>query len=65
MTILVKLLVALFLIMTTPTHAETKTPYIYILGVAQDAGFPQAGCYKLIKLIFFKARDYDLKKDKP
>jgi len=26
--------------------AEERTPYIYILGVAQDAGFPQAGCYK-------------------
>jgi len=46
MTILVKLLIVLFLIMTTPAHAQTKTPYIYILGVAQDAGFPQAGCYK-------------------
>lgn len=29
---------------TIPT--ETKSPYIYILGVAQDAGYPQAGCYK-------------------
>ncbi|XXK58801.1 MBL fold metallo-hydrolase [Porticoccaceae bacterium nBUS_09] len=27
--------------------AEERAPYIYILGVAQDAGFPQAGCYKL------------------
>ena len=26
--------------------AEERGPYIYILGVAQDAGFPQAGCYK-------------------
>lgn len=26
--------------------AEERAPYIYILGVAQDAGFPQAGCYK-------------------
>ena len=26
--------------------AEQRAPYIYILGVAQDAGFPQAGCYK-------------------
>ena len=25
---------------------DSKNPYIYILGVAQDAGFPQAGCYK-------------------
>ncbi len=26
--------------------AEERAPYLYILGVAQDAGFPQAGCYK-------------------
>ena len=26
--------------------AEERAPYIYILGIAQDAGFPQAGCYK-------------------
>lgn len=25
---------------------EEQAPYIYILGVAQDAGFPQAGCYR-------------------
>ena len=25
---------------------EERAPYIYILGIAQDAGFPQAGCYK-------------------
>ena len=24
----------------------SEGPYIYILGVAQDAGYPQAGCYK-------------------
>jgi len=26
--------------------AEESQPYLYILGVAQDAGYPQAGCYK-------------------
>ncbi len=25
--------------------AEEDPPYLYILGVAQDAGFPQSGCY--------------------
>ena len=24
----------------------SEGPYIYILGVAQDAGYPQAGCFK-------------------
>lgn len=27
-------------------HAENKNPYIFILGVTQDAGFPQSGCYE-------------------
>ena len=26
--------------------AGEKAPYIYILGVAQDAGYPQSGCFK-------------------
>ncbi|WNC68841.1 MBL fold metallo-hydrolase [Thalassotalea nanhaiensis] len=26
--------------------AETKNPYLYVLGVVQDAGYPQAGCYE-------------------
>ena len=28
------------------TVAETEAPYLYVLGVAQDAGYPQAGCYQ-------------------
>jgi pyrroloquinoline quinone biosynthesis protein B len=28
------------------TAAETEAPYLYVLGVAQDAGYPQAGCYQ-------------------
>lgn len=28
------------------TAAETENPYLYVLGVAQDAGYPQAGCYQ-------------------
>lgn len=27
------------------TTAQEDTPYIYVLGVAQDAGYPQIGCY--------------------
>lgn len=31
----------------TRAHAEEHAaPYIYVLGVAQDAGYPQAGCYQ-------------------
>ncbi|MDH5630015.1 MAG: MBL fold metallo-hydrolase [Gammaproteobacteria bacterium] len=26
--------------------SESSKPYLYILGVAQDAGYPQAGCYQ-------------------
>ena len=26
--------------------AETESPYLFVLGVAQDAGYPQAGCYQ-------------------
>jgi len=25
---------------------EKESPYLYVLGVVQDAGYPQAGCYK-------------------
>ena len=28
------------------TAAEPEGPYLYVLGVAQDAGYPQAGCYQ-------------------
>lgn len=31
---------------TAEAHAETGAPYIYVLGIAQDAGYPQAGCYR-------------------
>jgi pyrroloquinoline quinone biosynthesis protein B len=26
--------------------SESTAPYLYVLGVVQDAGFPQAGCYQ-------------------
>ncbi|MBE9540146.1 MAG: pyrroloquinoline quinone biosynthesis protein PqqB, partial [Proteobacteria bacterium] len=25
---------------------ENENPYLYVLGVVQDAGYPQAGCYE-------------------
>jgi pyrroloquinoline quinone biosynthesis protein B len=45
-----QLLVALLSILpcsitSTITVAEPSSPYLYILGVAQDAGYPQIGCY--------------------
>ncbi len=36
------ILIALF---GSPAHAQDDAAYIYILGVAQDAGYPQIGCY--------------------
>lgn len=29
-----------------PANAESPPPYLYVLGVTQDAGYPQAGCYR-------------------
>jgi pyrroloquinoline quinone biosynthesis protein B len=37
--------IALFLISSWPLSADDRNPYLYILGVAQDAGYPQTGCY--------------------
>lgn len=37
---------ALFItLLSAVSVAQTDEPYIYILGVAQDAGYPQIGCY--------------------
>ena len=38
----------LIICVTLPTFAKAKpdSAYLYILGVAQDAGYPQAGCYQ-------------------
>lgn len=33
------------ILLGTACFAQTDEPYIYILGVAQDAGYPQIGCY--------------------
>lgn len=37
----------LFFLLIGSVHADqVEAPYLIILGVAQDAGYPQAGCYK-------------------
>ena len=38
-------MLGLVLLSTSFAHQD-KQPYLYILGVAQDAGYPQAGCYQ-------------------
>lgn len=38
------LLVCLYL-STSVVHAKEQQPFIHILGVVQDAGYPQMGCY--------------------
>lgn len=30
----------------TPADSRSSAPYVVVLGVAQDAGYPQAGCHK-------------------
>ena len=30
----------------SPIRADQTSPYLYILGVVQDAGYPQTGCYE-------------------
>lgn len=42
-----RMIVAAGLSMTS-VHANPagEAPYLYVLGVAQDAGYPQAGCYR-------------------
>ena len=42
---MVKLFNCLSLILLA-TSALADEPYIYVLGVAQDAGYPQAACYR-------------------
>ena len=40
------LLLTLYYITTATILATGNAPYIYVLGVVQDAGYPQTGCYK-------------------
>jgi len=35
-----------FLLISSVYADQVEAPYLLILGVAQDAGYPQAGCYK-------------------
>ena len=41
MTILLKALIILLASAAMVTTAADEAPYLYVLGVAQDAGFPQ------------------------
>jgi pyrroloquinoline quinone biosynthesis protein B len=46
MTLVLKACLVLLVSVVAISTAADKPPYLYVLGVAQDAGFPQAGCYK-------------------
>jgi len=39
------LAITICLIASLPVIADNTDPYLYILGVAQDAGYPQTGCF--------------------
>jgi pyrroloquinoline quinone biosynthesis protein B len=39
------LLNLVLVLLTSAAHAASEPPYLYILGVVQDAGYPQIGCY--------------------
>lgn len=40
------LLVIICLVASFKVAADNNDPYLYILGVTQDAGYPQTGCYE-------------------
>lgn len=40
------LLASLFGIDSLAASSDSEGPYLYVLGVVQDAGYPQAGCYE-------------------
>jgi pyrroloquinoline quinone biosynthesis protein B len=40
------LILCLYGALSCSVSGEDTRPYLYVLGVAQDAGYPQAGCYK-------------------
>ncbi|MGI9265317.1 MAG: MBL fold metallo-hydrolase [Gammaproteobacteria bacterium] len=44
--ILKLLVLASFLWIGTAAFAANDEPYLYVLGVVQDAGYPQTGCYQ-------------------
>ena len=43
---ILRLLVAAIALSTLTKATGQPSPYIFVLGVGQDAGFPQAGCYE-------------------
>lgn len=45
MRLLQALAAAALLVATSPVQAGDET-YLYVLGITQDAGYPQAGCYR-------------------
>jgi len=40
------LLITACFIVGTPVSADSSNPYLFVLGVTQDAGYPQTGCYE-------------------
>ncbi|MFT5038973.1 MAG: pyrroloquinoline quinone biosynthesis protein B, partial [Flavobacteriaceae bacterium] len=46
MILVLKACLVLLVSVVAISTAADEPPYLYVLGVAQDAGFPQAGCYK-------------------
>ena len=40
------LLLIVYITASALVTAKSDSAYLYVLGVAQDAGYPQAGCYK-------------------
>lgn len=36
----------LYAAVSVPVRADSTAPYLYLLGVTQDAGYPQSGCYE-------------------
>ena len=43
---ILRLFIAAIALSTLTTATGQPSPYIFVLGVGQDAGFPQAGCYE-------------------
>lgn len=41
-----RLIILAAMICSTAFGADQAAPYLYVLGVAQDAGYPQAGCFE-------------------
>ena len=46
LSVLLRRLVTVVALLVSTAAATQTSPYLYVLGVGQDAGFPQAGCYE-------------------